>query len=366
MIAEEKPFFIKLGNGLIIIVLTLAILYVAQHILVPVAFAGVIAMLLITPCRFFERQGFSRGIAALISLLLSLVFFFIVFYFISTQILSFKKDIPALITHLSGALKELEDGVKTRFDISSDSMDKFINDATSQTLTYSMFSSTFSTVSGTVLYALLSLLYIFLLLLYRRLVVKFLIKSFPDDNEKVYVVLTKARYVIKSYLVGLIIEMIVVAVLNCMGFFILGVKYAILLGVIAALLNVVPYLGIFIACILSMLVTFTTNSAPTVIGVAIVLLIVHLVDGNLLFPRIVGSKVKMNALATIFGVVVGSALWGIPGMFLAIPIIAMLKVMFEEVESLQAWCILLGDDVIAKATAKRSFMKFTNPFRKKK
>jgi predicted PurR-regulated permease PerM len=237
---------------------------------------------------------------------------------------------------------------------------------TNKTLSFSFFSSTFNTISSTVLYFLVIILYIFLLLLYRHLIVQFLIKSFSEDKEKVYVILNKTRYVIKSYLLGLIIEMFIVAFMNCIGFFILGVKYALLLGIIGAILNLVPYLGIFIACILSMLITFTTNSGATVIGVAIVLLIVHLVDGNFLFPRIVGSKVKMNALATILGVIIGSSLWGIPGMFLAIPIIAIMKGIFEEVEGLQPWCTLLGDDVAVKVSGRTSIKKLTNTLRRKK
>jgi predicted PurR-regulated permease PerM len=93
-----------------------------------------------------------------------------------------------------------------------------------------------------------------------------------------------------------------------------------------------------------MLITFTTNGAAAVLGVAVVLVIVHLVDSNILLPRIVGSKVKINALVTIVGVLVGSAIWGIAGMFLAIPLIAILKVIFDGVESLSSWGLLLGDD----------------------
>lgn len=348
MLNEEKPFYIKLSHGLTILVLLLLILYVAQHILMPLAFAGLFAILLIAPCKYLEKHGLSRGISAMLSLLGALILFTVISYFISSQLLNFKKDIPSVIAQLTIALQNLENAVKQRFSISSNSMDEFIHSVTSQTLSFSLFSTTFSTLSGTVVYFLIIILYVFLLLLYRGLMVKFLLKSFADSTSKVLGILTDVRYVIKSYLLGLITEMVIVAFLNCLGFFILGVKYFLLLGVIAALLNLVPYLGIFIACILSMLVTFTTNTPGTVAGVGIVLLIVHLIDGNILFPRIVGSKVKMNALATIFGVLVGGALWGIPGMFLAIPLIAILKVVLEEVEGMQSWCILLGDDIKAK------------------
>jgi predicted PurR-regulated permease PerM len=205
--------------------------------------------------------------------------------------------------------------------------------------------STVSSLSNTLLYAILIPIYTFLLLLYRGLVVRFLIRSFQDQHTpKVYDILGKTRHVIKNYIVGLMIEMAIVAFLNCTLFFIIGVKYALLLGVIGALLNLIPYLGIFTALILSVLITFTTNTPTVVLELAIAMVGVHLVDSNILLPRVVGSKVRINAMATILGVVVGEMLWGIPGMFLAVPIVAILKVIVDGVDSLNAWGILLGDD----------------------
>ena len=176
----------------------------------------------------------------------------------------------------------------------------------------------------------------------------FFIASFSEHHtERVKDILAKTKRVIKGYIVGLFIEMLIVAAMNCIGFFILGVKYALLLGVIAALLNLIPYLGIFTACLLSLLITFTTATPSTVLGVAVVLIIVHIIDSNILLPKVVGSKVKINALVTILGVILGSTIWGIPGMFLAIPIIAILKVIFDGVDSLNPWGMLLGDDAAA-------------------
>ena len=176
-------------------------------------------------------------------------------------------------------------------------------------------------------------------------------------------VLGKVRYVIKVYILGLFIEMAIVAVMNCTGFLILGVKYAFLLGVIAALLNVIPYLGIFSACVISLLITSTTNTPGTVVGVGIVLLVVHLIDANIILPKVVGSKVKINVLATLLSVLVGNALWGIAGMFLFIPLIAVVKIIFDSAEELKPWGLLLGEDPSA-VTPKRAH-KWRNIFSRK-
>ena len=366
MTAEERPFYMKFSNGLIIVVLLLVLLHLGEHVLMPIAFAGLVSILLVTPCKLLEKWGLSRGLSALISLLLALIFFAFVFYFISSQVYAFKKDVPAVVNRLTVVVHDLQHWVQEKYHVSTEKIDDLMGSLTSQTVAVSVFSSTFNTLSSVFLYTVLTILYTFLLLLYRRLIVQFFITSFTDYPAQVYEVILKTRYVIKSYLVGIIIEMVIVAVLNITGFFILGVKYAFLLGVIAAILNLVPYLGIFIACLLSMLITFTTNSSGTVLGVAIVVVIVHLIDSNFLFPKIVGSKVKMNALATIFGVIVGETLWGIPGMILAIPIIAILKVIFEATKGMQPWSILLGDDLTVEITAKSAIKKLTKPFIKEK
>lgn len=347
MDTKINPFYTQLAQSLVAIVLIFFLLKYAESIFIPMSFAGLLSIMLIAPCDIMERKGIPRGIAAMVSLLVAVFLVVFVLYFISSQIISFRNDLPALVAQFDGVLDNIQLWIKHRFHLTSTGMHQLINSAKSQTMssTGAIVGSTVSSLSNTLLYAILIPIYTFLLLLYRGLVVRFLLRAFTDKHTpKVYEILGKTRHVIKNYIVGLMIEMAIVAFLNCTLFFIIGVKYALLLGVIAALLNLIPYLGIFSALILSVLITFTTNSPTVVLELTIALVAVHLVDSNILLPRVVGSKVRINALATILGVVVGSMLWGIPGMFLAVPIVAILKVIFDGVDSLQAWGILLGDD----------------------
>jgi predicted PurR-regulated permease PerM len=184
-------------------------------------------------------------------------------------------------------------------------------------------------------------------LYYRQMLKKFLIMVFKRDHEdKVIEVLQESKSIIQNYMVGLLIEMAIVASMNITGFMILGVKYAILLGVLAAILNLIPYIGMLIASILCMLVTISSsNSFSDVIWVAAILAGVQFIDNNILMPKIVGSKVKINALITILAVLIGGALCGFSGMFLAIPGVAILKVVFDRVDSMKPWGMLLGDDI---------------------
>jgi predicted PurR-regulated permease PerM len=358
--------YTRLAPPLLCFTLVIILLSVGQGVLKPICFAGLLAILLITPCRLFERAGFPRGIASLISLLLALMVFTVLFYFISNSIIQFRNDVPVLIERITETLTTLELWAQKKFDISPQKMKDIVESTrTSVTPSTTYIINTITSVSSTVFMSIIIAIYTFLLLLYRSLIVQFFVSLFAKQHsETVYSIVSKTRYVIKSYVVGLFIEILVVATANCTAFFLLGVKYAFLLGVIAAILNIVPYLGIFSACVLCTLITFTTDSASTVAGVIISLIIIHMIDSNILMAKIVGSKVKLNALATIIGVVFFSAVWGILGTFLAIPIMAILKVIFDDVEAFHPFSIIMGDDASVKSASKPVFKKIAATVRR--
>jgi predicted PurR-regulated permease PerM len=161
-------------------------------------------------------------------------------------------------------------------------------------------------------------------------------------------VLLNTKKIIQSYVVGLFIEFIVIAILNSLGLLMIGIRYAFLLGIIGALLNFIPYLGALIAASIYMLIAFITMPPIYVLYVLIMYGIIQVIDNNFLIPRIVASRVQINALASIVSVIIGGAIWGIPGMFLSIPLIAIVKVVCDHVDSLNAWGFLLGDKISKK------------------
>jgi len=168
--------------------------------------------------------------------------------------------------------------------------------------------------------------------------------------ERVREVLGEIKAVVQSYVVGLLIETACVAALNSIGLLILGVQYAVLLGIIAAILNLIPYIGGLAATFLTMLVCFGNQPDPSILlGVFGVFIFVQFVDNNVLVPLIVASKVRVNALVSVVGVLVGGALAGVSGMFLSIPAIAIMKVIFDRVDSLRPWGVLLGDQTPEQA-----------------
>ncbi len=168
----------------------------------------------------------------------------------------------------------------------------------------------------------------------------------PDDEKTLNEILSQIKTVVQSYIIGLLIEMLIVGALTTAGLMFLGVEYAIFIGVLTAILNLIPYIGILLASIVSVLAALVNSGDVFVIlGVIALSVVVQFIDNNILVPKIVGNKVRINALVSMVGVIIGGAIAGVAGMFLAIPIIAILKVIFDRVEALAPWGFLMGDDL---------------------
>ncbi|MBO9683611.1 MAG: AI-2E family transporter, partial [Flavisolibacter sp.] len=172
--------FAKLVNPLLCIIIIFALLRLGKEVFAPLAFACLIALLLITACKFFERQGFPRGAAALISMLLASIVFVVVFYFISKSIVSFRKDLPSMIENINSSIKQVELWAQKTFHIKKEDMQSVVEDSTNNILpsTSSIINQTVTTVTNFVFLGILLFITTFLLLLYRGLIVKFFITLF--------------------------------------------------------------------------------------------------------------------------------------------------------------------------------------------
>jgi predicted PurR-regulated permease PerM len=166
---------------------------------------------------------------------------------------------------------------------------------------------------------------------------------------EVSMVLTQTKGTIQHYMVGLLLEALIVATLDALALLFLGVDYAILLGILGALLNILPFIGGIIAVLLPVLiVTVTKDGFQTQVGVIIAYAFIQFIDNHFLVPYVVSSKVKINALVSIIVVLLGGAMWGISGMFLSIPVIGVLKIIFDRIPELRPWGKLFGTEIPAK------------------
>lgn len=350
---SSTPFYHRLSHSLLALTLITVALYLGQDIWVPLSLAVLLAVLLRPVEAWLIRRGVHKVVAISLAVLLAMLVLAGITAFISMQIASFTEDWPKLKQNLTDFYNDAKRWVRREYNVSSRQQDQYIKQAQEQ-LAENLKGSgggLLSTILGPLGTLTLLPIYVFLLLYYRAMLLKFSVELFAkSETARVREILGEVKTVIQSYMVGLLLEAAAVTGLTAGGLLLLGVQYAVLLGVITALLNLIPYVGVLIASGLTILVSMANSGeANTLIGVVVLFAVVQFIDNNFLVPLIVAGKVKVNALVSILGVLLGGALAGVSGMFLSIPAIAMLKVIFDRVEGLEAWGILIGDDTPADA-----------------
>jgi predicted PurR-regulated permease PerM len=348
IINNQSPFYVKLGFSFLVIFFICYFINVAQNILIPFAFACLLAVLLLSVVNFLESYKVPHAIAILISIILAIGFIAGVIYFLSSQIAGFMQDIPSIKQHLNEHFVSLQNWIKEKLHISFEEQNEYLNqqaEKLKETGT-GYISHTFFSITEAVMLLILMPIYTFLLLFYKDHIRKFLFAVFKNEHAPgVKNVLDKTKLMIRSYMVGLLIEMAIVATANSAGLVLLGVKYAIFFGVLAAVLNLIPYIGMFTATLFTVLVSLTTtDNTSNIVWIVVIFYSIHIVDINFLMPKIVASRLRINALISILGVIIGGTLTGISGLFLSIPAIAFLKIVCDEVEELKPWGLLLGDE----------------------
>lgn len=343
------PYYVKFSLNLLSIFMIGTLLYIGGGILMPVFFSIILAMLLLPVSNWLTRKGLPEVLSMLLSILLALLFIGGIIYFLSSQVSSFMNDWPSIQKHLQDHIHTVKEWVSQQFGVSTRQQDEVIKEASTSVKDNggSVVGMTLLSAAGSLIGVILLPIYTFLLMYYRRLIRKFFMDSFGKQHSgPVQEVIEESKTIIQGYMVGLLIEMAVVTALNAAGFFIVGVQYAFFLALLAAILNMIPYVGMLVASVICMLITLTTSNELTdVLWVGVILVFVQFLDNNLLMPYIVSSKVRINAFANILGVLVGGAIGGVGGMFLSIPGVAIMKVVFERVDGLKPWGLLLGDDL---------------------
>ena len=346
---SERPFYVKTMCVLVSLLAFGYLVIIAKDILSPLIFSCLFSILLLPLAAFLEnRFKFPRSAAAMLSVIFMLAAISLVLFVIGTQLSKLAGDWPQFREQLSITTNNLQLWIESRFNIDAAKQLNFVHSATTKALASgtTMVGATVLSLSSILLFLVFTFIYTFFFLLYRKLIMTFLVSVFLEENKSlVHDIIEQVQYIIRKYIIGLLIQMAVIAVAVSVIFWILGIKYAFLLGLITGIINIIPYIGIFVALLLSTIITFATATVLSkVLFVVIALVVVHLIDSNILLPVVVGSKVRINALITVLGVIIGEMLWGISGMFLSIPVIAVLKIIFDRVESMKPWGIILGDE----------------------
>lgn len=339
----SHPFYIKAPAVLLGLCLFVYILILMQDIMVPICFAALIAILLNPIVNRLMKWRIPKPVSISIAVLFAILVFAGLMIFLSSQISHFTDFAPQLKQRGNQLLNQAQGWVESTFNFSRAKQDAALQNAEKslQPFLTGMLGSLLGIISVFVLLPI----YIFLILYYKPLFLNFFYEVFENKHEnKVAEILSETKNAIQSYITGLLIEMVIVAALNCTALLILGIKYAILLGVIGAILNIVPYIGGVIAIALPIIISMVGGDGGFTTPLLIIgsYLVIQFIDNNFLVPKIVSSKVDVNAFISIIIVLMGGAMWGVSGMFLSIPFIAICKIIFDRVGPLKPWGKLLG------------------------
>jgi len=349
------PFYEKLALVLVALVALGYLVILAKELLDPLLFGLLFAILLFPVASFFEKRvRLPRGIAVLLAIIMLIAFIGAIGYLVGSQISGLASDWPMLKSQVSQSVDDLSQWIQHAFHINASKQLSYVHSTTQKLMASGgeVAGETVGAISSLMLFYVFILIFTFLILFYRTILMRFLEWVFSDDYAHiVHDIVENIQSIMRQYILGLLLEMFVVACIACIAFWIIGIKYAVLLGIIVALFNIIPYVGIFSALLLSCLITFATGGIQHVFWVAVSVVSIHLIDSNFFLPTIVGSKVKLNALVSFLGIVLGEMIWGLSGMFLSIPVLAIFKIIFDRVDSLKPWGFVMGSGTEEKKSA---------------
>jgi len=321
-------------------------LYYTKNFIVPLLFATIFAILLDGVVVFCTRRlRLPRTLAILLVLFFALAFTLGIVLLIGYQGSTFLEDLPKLMDRIGKVFTDITHWIGMKTGVSDQKIDELYEQTkeTQMKKSSAIVGKTLTGLNNALTMLFLMPIYIFMFLYYKYHLLGFLKNRLLKTRAHIGSILADIKTLIQFYLLGLITELVIVSGLNSLGLFIIGVDYAILLGLISGILNLIPYIGSLIAGALAAIVALTSPAPLDALWVVVSFSFVQFVDNTFIVPLIVGSRVRLNAFVSLVGVIAGGALWGVPGMILSIPMLGILKVIFDKTPAMEAWGFLLGD-----------------------
>lgn len=349
---KEIPVTVKRSLELLGLFLVGLIIVIGKFVLMPLLMAFFISIMLLPLFRFFRRRKLSETLAILLPILLVIIVAALIVWLFYNQMRFLLADYHKIEQNLTTHLNALSVWISQSFGFTPKEQVTFINQQSNKLLNTAanIFSGAAGSATSVLIFFGLLPIYTFLIVLYRGIFLKFILMSFEaKEHRNIEDIMHQIERMGKKYLLGLLIQLGYITVLLWVILGIFGIKHALLIGIIFAFLNLIPYLGAIIGNILGVLITLASSeSIGDILFVLGAIAAVQFLDNNILMPRIVGSQVKLNPLISIIGIFIAGAMTGIAGMFLALPLMAILKIIFDRSEKFKQWGVLLGDEKSGK------------------
>jgi len=331
---------------LLLFILVFGVLYFGKAVLIPLTFGAILGMLLLPICHWLQGKGMSNGLACILSMLALIAVVGGIITLLQYQLSDLADDLSKIEERVNDLIAGVKAYVKQHFGISHHEQQKIINEQKDGGMEKAagMVTSLLGSLAGILIDAILVLVYTFLFMFYRGHFKKFILRLFaPDNREETAKVLDDAGKVTQHYLGGLGMMIVMLWVMYGIGFSIAGVNNAIFFAILCGILELVPFAGNITGTSITVLMALAQSGDTRVVaGVLITYGLVQLIQTYLLEPMVVGDRLNINPLFTILIIVVGEAVWGIPGMIVAVPLLGIFKIVCDHVPPLYDYGFLIG------------------------
>lgn len=338
---------VKIAANLIMLVLIVFICYTLQSIIVPILFSIILSVLILPLAERLEKWGLGRAASSILTLIFFIILVCGIGYVLISQTINIGQDATDIVDKIRSLGLRILDWASDKFHMSKNEIigraeTELSNSATS---IGGYITGMINSIGNSLSFGILVPIMIFFFLYYRDFFKEFFCRVFSSSpREEIENLIAKIYDVLQNYLVGLVTVMGIIAILNTIGLMLLGIDYSWFFGILAALLTIFPYVGIFIGSIIPALFALATkDSAWYAAGVIIWFQLVQTLEGNFITPKIVGGKANLNPLVSLLSFFLGGMLFGISGMILALPLLAILKVIFDSIPETQAYGFLLSE-----------------------
>jgi predicted PurR-regulated permease PerM len=343
----RQPYILTLASILISVVLLVLILYYFEVVIVPLLFSIIFAVMIFPFCSRLEKWNFSKGMAAFTAVFIATILLCFLGYILIIQLSIFTESLPQITAKINLLINDIRDFAAQKLSIKKSIVAGKIQEQIAQFQNSSgyMTAGMIREISALLINIFLIPLYTFFLIYYRHFFIEFFYKVFQlADKEQIDLTIQKMELVIKGYLFGQFLDILIIGAANAVVLYLIGIGYPIILGFLIATFCIIPYLGMIAGSLLALLVAFiTTDTSWQPLTSFILLWVIHIIDSNLVAPLVIGHRVSINPLVAIFVLFLFGELWGLPGLFLAIPLTAILKVIFDVVPGLHPYGFLLGE-----------------------
>lgn len=343
----------RLSSLLIILFLGVYITIIGQSILAPIAFAALFSFLLLPISRRLEKVIPYIPLAIVCSMLIAVLPLFALLVMFSVQFATVIEDIPAIGRKLRTGLEEVIAFLEQYVNLETFSVEESLISNFSQLMEapIQILGQSLSSGSNILISLLLTVLFTFFIMLYRTSFKNFFLMQFSrSKRNEAITIMEQVESVLKEYLYGLLAVILILGVLNSLGLWAIGIRYAAFWGFLAACLAIIPYIGTTLGGTFPFVYALaTTGTLWQPAAVVLLYMSIQTLEGNFITPKVVGSSVSINPFAAIVFLFVGGMIWGVSGLILALPFVAVLKVVMEHIAPLQPVSELLSSDVYSDA-----------------